>query len=158
VNGADAALHEARHCAMAIFVGRPVECVTRVSGMALAGETAGHTLVPVQDRVELSQIPICLAGYWGEPGWPPSFEEAQEEKLEALGLVLKLLGINQRQYDRLVAVTEEIIADPNWQALRDAVARALAFSPRLDSEDLARICAAYDVPVPRAEEPVPCAD
>ena len=66
-------LHEASHAAGAIALSRQVAHVEREPGSVLPGEQLGHCLAPIGERLELSQVPLCLVGYLSEdrPGWPP---------------------------------------------------------------------------------------
>jgi hypothetical protein len=147
------AFHEASHAAMAIFLGRPVAYTWRTSGHGWPGETLGHARCPVGERVEASQLPIALCGRMatGEADWPPTFEQAKTEPLEALASVLHLLRLSEDQYDRLVALTARILARPAFKELQSAIARALGTVPRLEAEDIEAIARAHGFPVAREE-------
>ena len=150
-------LHEAAHAATALWFRRPVAYVWRSSGHSWPGETIGHCRAPVGERIDITQVPIALAGYWadGEEGWPPDFEQAKQEELEALGLVLELLGLDEEQYNRVVALCAEVFGNPDFLRLRDAIARALARAPRLEDGDIEALCIAYFIPLPE-KEAAPC--
>ena len=139
------AVHEASHVAAAILLDRPVEHVLVQVGASWVGEELGHARIPVGERLEVGQVPICLVGYWSEdrPGWPPSYEDALIEERESLGLVLRLLGATEAVYDDLVDIARRMLADPIFIRLRDAIARALRAVPRLEGEDIERLAAIY---------------
>ena len=141
----DTATHEASHAAAAITLGREVEWVWRTDGLAFAGETVGQCRAPVAERVEASQIVICVIGYLseGEDGWPPPWPEALEEPREALGRVLTLLGATEEIYTECVGIARAMLADPQVLRLRNALARALYRVPRLEREDIQAIAAIY---------------
>jgi hypothetical protein len=146
----DVALHEAAHAAAAIWFNRPVAHVWREPGHVLPGETAGHARIPVGERIEPSQVAICVAGYLaeGRPGWPPDFEDAVHEPLEGLGFVLRKLGATRDQYEQTVAQTRELLADERLRRLRSSIARALAACPRLEREGIEALCRATATPIP----------
>jgi tripartite-type tricarboxylate transporter receptor subunit TctC len=105
----------------------------------------------------LSQVPICLIGYMSvnTPGWPPTYEEALDTELEALGTVLLRLGVTREAYGQLVELTRDMLVDPEFTRLRDAIARALTVVPRLEHEDIEALCRATNTPIPvgKQEEP-----
>jgi hypothetical protein len=142
-------VHEASHAAAAIMLGREVESVWRTEGLAFAGEMIGHCGVPI-DRLEASQVVICTIGYMSEDkaGWPPSWPDALEEPLEALGRVLTLLGATKKTYEQLVEIARSMLDDPAFIRLRDAIARALHRCPHLEAEDVQALAAIYQ---PREE-------
>ncbi len=135
--------HEASHVACAWLLGRDVDYTWRAVGSVWPGETAGRAQIPIEDRIEVSQLPIALVGYMATDteGWPPSFENALEEKREALGIVLQHLDATPERYARLVAFTEELLADPDFRRLRDSIARALDRVPRLEGETIEQLAA-----------------
>ena len=139
------AVHEASHAAAAIMLGRHIDHVLVEPGHTWPGEQTGHAGVRIGDRVELSQVPICLIGYLsvGRPGWPPPFEAALDERLEALGTVLLRLGVTEEAYEELVALTRELLADRDFTRLRNAIARALSRVPRLEAEDVEALAAIH---------------
>jgi hypothetical protein len=134
---------------MAVWLRRPVSFVWRETGFALPGETVGHMRAPIPDRVEADQLLIALCGYMAEdtPGWPSPYAEARTERLEALGKVIEILGIDEAGYDRIVELTQEILDDRDFIRLRDAIARALAVCPRLDSQAVNELTEAAGIPV-----------
>ena len=144
--------HEANHAAMALWIGRTVNYVERASGHAWAGEDLGFCHCPIGGRLDPSQIAICIAGRMGQPDWPPEYAKAREEPLEGLGMVIGRLSLSEEAYDGIVGVVREIMDDPDFQALRDAIARALVVVPRLEAEDIARLAGALNVPVPEEQE------
>jgi hypothetical protein len=147
-------VHEASHVAAAVMLGRPVDHVWIETGHTLPGDTIGSARIPVGERVESSQVPICLVGYMSEdePDWPPRFEDAHDEKLEALGIVIGFLGLSEELYDELVGIARDMLADPDFVRLRNSIARALAAVPRLEREDVEALCRATGTPVPDREE------
>ena len=144
------ALHEAAHAAACMVLGRPVEYVERTPGIGLGGEVVGSCYAPVPRTrsIEASDLGCALVGYWTErePGWPPSFAEARAEPREALATLIEVLGLDADEYDQLVQVTRDLLADPHFIRLRDAIARALAAVPYLTAEDLAALCYAVGIP------------
>jgi hypothetical protein len=132
------ALHEAAHATAAIMLGRHVEHVERNPGLTLVGEELGHCLAPIDGEIEVSQVALCLIGYMAEDrdGWPPPYEQARTEKLESLGVVLGALGVTPEAYEASVELVRDMLVDPDFTRLRDAIARALGAAPRLEAEDL----------------------
>ena len=55
-------------------------------------------------------------------------------------------------YADLVQASRELLADPDFIRLRDAIARALAVVPRLERDDVEALCQATGTPVPQAKE------
>jgi hypothetical protein len=139
------AVHEASHCAAGWLLGREVDHTWVATGSVQAGETAGFASLPIGDRVEPSQVVICLVGYWSvdTPDWPPSFEDALSEEREALGRVLRYLGATKQKYDATVEFTRELLEDEQFVRLRDAIARALARVPRIERETIERLAAIH---------------
>ncbi len=60
------AVHEASHVAAAIMLGRVVDHVWVEVGHTLPGDTLGQARIPVGERIEASQIPVCVIGYMSE--------------------------------------------------------------------------------------------
>lgn len=143
-----AAVHEASHAAAAIMLGRHVESVECDVGHALVGERVGLARCPIGDRIEPSQVPLCIIGYLSEaePGWPPPWPEALEEPREALGRVLMALGATEAAYAQSVALARDMLADENFKRLRDGVARALVAVPRLEHEDIEELARIHYTP------------
>ena len=147
------AIHEASHCAAAIMLGRPVDHTWLETGHTFAGETMGHANVPLREKVEASQVVVCLAGYMSEnrAGWPPSYEDALDEDREALGLVLLKLGVTEEAYEEFIKLTRDLLADEDFIRLRDCIARALSIAKRLDRGDIEALCRATHIPIPQEE-------
>ena len=147
------AIHEAAHIASAIMLGRHVDHPTLTVGHTLPGEELGHARIPIREEVEASQVVVCLAGYMSEnrDGWPPSYEDALDERREALGLVLLDLGATEQQYEQLIELTRDLLADEDFIRLRDAIARALSVAKRLEREDIEALCRATHIPIPEQE-------
>ena len=135
------AIHEASHCAAAWLLNRDVEHAWIAPGIVLPGETLGHARIPIKDKVEPSQLVICLIGYMSTdtPNWPPAFEDACTEELEGLWIVMLRLGATKQKYDATVQFTRELLEDEHFIRLRDAIARALARVPRLERETIERL-------------------
>jgi hypothetical protein len=152
------AVHEASHAAAALALGRKVEHIEREIGYVAPGEQGGRARIPIGDRIEASQIPICLAGYasTGRADWPPSYEEARTEDLEGLGLAMKALRVGPQDYAELVRLTRDVLADPHVRELRDALARALDAVPTIYTSEINEIAEAVGFPIPEAEEPILC--
>ncbi|HZA59380.1 MAG TPA: hypothetical protein VE401_08385 [Solirubrobacterales bacterium] len=146
----DVSWHEAAHAAATVWLRRPIAWVERYPGHFLPGETMGHCRAPIDDEVEPSQLAIALSGYLAEDrdGWPPAFQEARTERLEALGKVIEILGIDEAAYDRAVELTREILADPDFIRLHRTIARALAACPRLDEQAVQDLTLAAGIPPP----------
>jgi hypothetical protein len=119
------AIHEASHAACAIMLGRPVEHLWRETGHTLPGETLGHARIPIGERIELSQLPIALIGYMSTDarGWPPNFEDACNEDLEALATIIRSLGVTREAYQSCIELARDLLADPDFIRLRDTIAR-----------------------------------
>jgi hypothetical protein len=101
-----------------------------------------HALVPIEDRVEASQLAIALCGYMvdGRAGWPPAFEDAVNEELESLSAVLVALKATRQEYEAAVELVRKIIATESFKNLQGAIARALSVVPRLEEEDIPTAC------------------
>ena len=74
------------------------------------------------------------------------------EPREGLNLVIERLGLTEEAYDGIVAVVREIHEDPDYQALRDVIAKALVVVPRLEAEDINRLAAALVIPIPEEQK------
>lgn len=145
-------IHEANHAATALWIGRTVNYVERAAGHVFAGEDLGFCHCPIGDRLDGTQIAICISGRMGLPDWPPPFEQACVEPREGLNLVIERLGLTEEAYDGIVAVVREIHEDPDYQALRDVIAKALVVVPRLEAEDINRLAAALVIPIPEEQK------
>jgi hypothetical protein len=101
---------------------------------------------------------ICLIGYLstGTPGWPPPYEDARSERLEGLATIIRILDVNESQYERFVELTRKLLADEHFIRLRDAIARALTAVPRLEREDIEALCKATGTPIPTGKQEEPC--
>ena len=120
------------------------------TGSVLDGEVSGFAMIPIRGKVEPTQLPIILVGYWSTrtPGWPPSYEDALTEEREGLGQVLCLLDATEEKYNRILQYTEKLLHDPDFIRLRDAIARALNRVPRIEGETVERLAEIYVTPEP----------
>jgi hypothetical protein len=125
------------------------------AGHALVGDEVGRCRAPITDEVQCREVVVSLIGYLSEnkPGWPPTYAEACEERLEALATVMRVLHIDERVYEELLEVTREMLRDPDFIRLRDAIARALTAVPRLERSDIEALCRATHTPTPKEQ---PC--
>jgi hypothetical protein len=147
-------IHEASHCAAAWLLNRDVAYAWRETGSVLPGETAGHARLPIE-RLDGTQVVVALIGYWSTntPDWPPPFDEALEEPLEGLGQILRRLDATPEKYNATVEFTRELLEDPDFIRLRDAIARALSRVPRIESATIERSAEIY---IDYYEEGTPC--
>jgi hypothetical protein len=148
------AVHEAAHATACVWLGRPIEYVGVTPGLSFPGEELGRCEAPISadEVVQARDVGIALIGYMAQDrdGWPPSYSEARSEQREALGLLIDLLDIDERQYGELVARTRRLLADPDFRALQDAIARALSSAPMLTAEDVYAIARAHGIPIERS--------
>lgn len=147
------ARHEASHAAACVLLARPVEFVERTPGHGFAGEEVGKCLAPIPGEIRGRELVVALAGYWSEEtsNWPPTYEEACTESREAVATIVRVLGVTEEIYADLVQATRELLADPEFIRLRDAIARALTVVPRLEREDVEALCRATNIPIPEEE-------
>jgi hypothetical protein len=102
------------------------------------------------DELDSTLIVVALVGYLAEdePGWPPAYAEALVERRDALGLVIEHFGVDAEQCADAVRSAREMLADSNFQRLRDAIGRALRQVPHLTAEDIEALCRATHTPIP----------
>ena len=150
----ETALHEASHAAAAIFHGQWVDHAWRNVGHSFPGDMIGHARVPTNGEIGPERLVIALAGYMSTdtPDWPPSYEDARTERLEALGTTIRVLEVTEDQYAQFVELTRDLLANEHFIRLRDSIARALTVVPRLEREDIAALCHAANVPTPETQE------
>ena len=153
------AVHEASHAAACLFLERPVEFVYVSPGFGWPGEEVGRCRAPIPRRegVQARDLGVALVGYMAEddPDWPPPYERAMIEDREALATLIRVLDVNPEQYEEVVLVTRNLLADPYFRRLRDVIARALCACPRLESDDLAALAEATGRPTEAEEDPCP---
>ena len=80
-----------------------------------------------------------------QEGWPPPYELARTEQRERLGIVIRRLGVDEDDYNEVVELVRDMLADEDFQRLRDAIARALSAAPRLEREDIEALAAIYPI-------------
>jgi hypothetical protein len=141
----ETAKHEASHVVCARMLGRRVEYVEREVGFAWPGEQLGFARVPIGERLEVSQVVVCLVGYLSEnrDNWPPPWPECLDEPLEGLGMVLVMLGVTEERYSELVDLARNMLVDSKFVQFRDSLARALTAVPRLEREDIEALASIY---------------
>jgi hypothetical protein len=77
------------------------------------------------------------------PDWPPPWPDCLTERREALGRVLRALGASEKTYEMCVDLARDMLTDPGFIRLRDAIARALHQVPRLEREDIEALARIY---------------
>jgi len=127
------ARHEAAHAAACVLLGVEVECV-RIDRPE--HNMAGWCIAP-RDGIGKRDVLIQLAGYMcaGTEGWPPAWP-VDEDELEALGVLVRFLELDERQYHALIRRTEEMIASREFRRIADLIERALTRVLVLDKEQL----------------------
>jgi HK97 family phage prohead protease len=78
--------------------------------------------------------------------WPPSYAEAKSERREALGLRIRHLSVDEAEYEELIAIARDLLADPDFQRLHPAITRALHRVPRLENQDIEALARIYPIP------------
>jgi hypothetical protein len=92
--------------------------------------------VPIRDRIEPSQIVICLAGYWFEdPDWPP---------------------IGPEEYEQFCDLTRRLLESPDFQRLARLIEKALIQAPRLDHESVEILRKAAGIPSSKTQGAATC--
>jgi hypothetical protein len=134
-----------------------VEWVRVTPGLSFDGEELGRCEAPIPEPglFQARDVGIALIGYMAEDrgGWPPPYAQACSEEREALGLLIDLLDVDERQYEQVIARTRRLLADPDFRALQGAIARALSVAPTLYAEHVYEIARAHGVghPIPDQE-------
>jgi hypothetical protein len=145
-------MHEAAHCAAAIwFGGRSIRCV-RVDWPDV--DVPGETTVERERDLRPEDLIIRLVG-WMEDGecpgaWPPPWPVA-EDSAEGVGVLVKHLGLDEAGYREIVALAEKLLADPDFQRLQGLIARALHIAPVIDGESVEILRKAAGIPEPQLE-------
>jgi hypothetical protein len=128
--------HEAAHAAACIwFGGRAVQCVRvdhpepGTNGQVLS--ELGPDLIQPRDAV------VALVGYMtdGSADWPPEWPVHKDE-VEALGLIVRALKLDEENYRRLIGVAEDLLENMDFRRLMDAIATALGRVPAISGEEL----------------------
>jgi hypothetical protein len=148
--------HEGAHAAACLWLGRPIEYVSRTPGLGFPGEELGRCEAPIPEGelIQARDVGVALIGYMAQDrdDWPPPYAAACTEEREALGLLIDLLDIDERQYEELVARTRRLLDDPDFSALQRAIARALSVVPTLTAEDVYAIAQAHGIRSPIHDE------
>ena len=136
----EVALHEASHAAAALLLGRRIEHIEVKRERVPVGGTMGECRVPIGAAgLDVSQLPVALSARMLErKDWPPPYEDARSERLEALNYLVGGLGLDAPNYDRLVGLARRVVSSPTFLLLRRAIADALIAkeSGRLESDDI----------------------
>ena len=149
--------HEAAHAAAAVwFGGRRVDCV-RVDEPQ--DRVAGSVNTTLQRELGAVDLVISLVGWMADlderTNWPPRWPVAEDEA-DAVGKLVRGLGLNQKAYEALVDLAEELLATPEFQRLVELISRALAVAPVLDAESVQILRRAAGVADPEPEGATPC--
>jgi hypothetical protein len=135
------ARHEAGHVIAALMFGRRVEEVEVVVGAL--DSRYGRTRMEVECSLE--DVIIRLVGYLSEgvalAAWPPAYEDALEEELEALGTLLRALGVPREAYDLLRDAAIRLADDPAFRRQVGLVASALDSCPLLTGAQVEELLA-----------------
>lgn len=102
-------------------------------------------------RLGAGDLIASLVGYLADDDchreWPPSWP-VDEDELDAVGKIIRFLGLTQERYEALVEVAEDLVADPSFQAMVDVFARGFAIAPILDAESVEILREAALIPEP----------
>ena len=144
-------VHEAAHAVVAMAVGRRVEYIERDPGHVFPGERAGFASVDIGEGIDRERLMIALAGYMAElgpPDWPPDYEQAKVEPLEALDTIIEVLALDREDYEELCAETRRLLDDPSVRRFIAALARVLDQIPRVYEPEILAIAEAVGFPIP----------
>jgi hypothetical protein len=133
-----------------VWLGRPIDHVSVTPGLARPGEEVGRCLAPVSrtDGIQPRDLVVSLAGYLaeGEAGWPPPYAEACGERREALATVIRVLDLDQDQYETAIDLTRRMLDTPEFRRLQSSIARALRAAPTITGDDVEAPAAALGYP------------
>jgi hypothetical protein len=122
-----AARHEATHAAVAVFLGRIPDDVEIIPAPRTGGYTTGSCASFADPKIDAAMTAAgCLDGLGS------GADEADLEQLVP----------DPAERERVLEVTERLMAHPEFVALRNAVWRALTFKDRLSRREIERIAAA----------------
>src|SRR5262245_11970444 len=144
-------LHEAAHASAAIwFGGRPVHCV-RVDYPDV--RVAGRVTSTLERDLGPEDVAIHLIGWMAggdHPNWPPPWPIAEDE-LEDIRWLIRILDLNEEQYEGCIALAEKLLADESFRRLMHLVAGALRVAPVIDRESVEVLTTAAGIPAPPPE-------
>ena len=145
--------HEAAHAAAAIWLGgRSVRCV-RVDWPDVG--VPGKMSAERKRDLRPEDLIINLVGSMADddcPGpWPPRWPVDTAE-VDGVGAVVQQLGIDEAEYDDLVAAAAKLLADPAFRRLQGLVERALHLAPVIDGESVEILRKAAGIPEPQLQE------
>jgi hypothetical protein len=88
-------------------LGHRVTHAWRAAGIHFRGEDYGLTGIPSDGEIDGDQLVISLVGYMAEKrtDWPPPWSQAREEELELVGAHVRVHGLDETGYERIVART-----------------------------------------------------
>jgi hypothetical protein len=145
-------LHESAHAAAAVFLGgRRVDCV-RVDWPE--PNIPGRMTSTLERDLGPEDLVVSLVGWMVDPddrpNWPPRWPVDADEA-DAVGKLVRALGLNQEAYGKLIELAEEVVADPHFRRLMGLISRALAAAPVIHTESVAILARAAGFPDPAEE-------
>ena len=117
--------HESAHAAACLWLGagRRITCV-RVDHPD--PNALGRMSSELDREINASDFAINVIGWMADgthPGeWPPPWP-VDEDAADGIGLLVRHLKLNEYQYQRLIQVAEELLADPDFQRLMRLIDR-----------------------------------
>lgn len=147
--------HEGAHASAAVWFGRPVRCV-RVDEPRVG--VAGTVALDWEREYGPTDVIVAVIGWLADgthPNWPPSWP-IDEDELDGVGRLVRLLRLDEKAYLALVGLAEKVLADPDFQRLMNLIGRALADAPVLDTESVEILNRAAGVPTSSTEGATPC--
>lgn len=144
------AAHEAAHAVAALVMGLEVTEV-RIDRPGIG--TSGWCVTPLDGRdPSTADVITTLAAGLADGGsgstdfdeWPPPWPVCDGRGDQGrVHLLVRLLGITEPIYRDLLALTEDLVASPEFQAGYRRLALALKDNEVLDREEIRRIAAPY---------------